>query len=99
MIDADSVIVVCERYSAIEWNKKVAPASWADAYESFAEEIDSQPTAYDVEAVVRELEELFNTYLENVLIQREGRHYVNTMHIFEKAIEIVNRGGRNERPD
>lgn len=60
--------------------------------------IDNQPTAYDVEAVVRELGELFNAYLENVLIQREreGRHYVNAMHIFEKTIEIVERGGRNE---
>lgn len=58
--------------------------------------IKSQPTAYDVEAVEKELGELFNAYLEIVLMQREGRHYVNAMHIFEKAIEIVKRGGRDE---
>lgn len=79
LIDADSVIAVCESYSAIEWNKKVAPVSWADAYESFAEEIDSQPTAYDVKAVVRELEKQCDA--------NAGGLYK------EQIIEIV-RGGR-----
>lgn len=67
----------------------------AESVRYVMQQFDRQPTAYDVEAVARELEELFNTYLENVLIQREGRHYVNAMHIFDKAIEIV-RGGRND---
>lgn len=89
LIDADSVIAVCESYSAIEWNKKVAPVSWADAYESFAEEIDSQPTAYSVEAVVRELEEESKFVL----------HEMNEPAIYagiQGAIEIVKRGGRDD---
>ena len=48
--------------------------------------IKSQPTAYDVEAVVRELEE-----------HRKGEFTdVYTKFCFGKAIEIVKRGGRDE---
>lgn len=35
----------------IEWNKKVAPVSWADAYESFIEHLEELPTADVVEVV------------------------------------------------
>lgn len=99
LIDADKAIKEYEetRQKLIEMD--------ADLFREEIDELDYiirqfklQPTAYDVEAVVRELGELFNAYLENVLIQREReeRHYVNAMHIFEKTIEIVERGGRNE---
>lgn len=48
--------------------------------------IAHQPTAYDVEAVVRELEE-----------QRNGEFTDEyTKFCFGKAIEIVKRGGRDE---
>lgn len=51
--------------------------------------IKSQPTAYDVEAVVRELEE----NQEGFFIR--DHMFVKTIPL-DKAIEIVKRGGRNE---
>lgn len=52
-------------------------------------QIDSQPTAYDVEAVVRELEKNKRGFfiLDGVTVR--------TIPL-DKAIEIVKRGGRNE---
>ena len=47
--------------------------------------IDRQPTAYDLEAVVRELEELRN-------MERCDHSRLKV----QKAIEIVKRGGRND---
>lgn len=52
---------------------------------------DNQPTAYDVEAVVRELEqEKFVAYLKGDIAAMEHNMALN------KAIAIVKRGGRNE---
>ena len=51
-IDADKLVELCDEMSRNEWNKKVSPISWADAYESFVDDIDEIPTA-DVVAVVR----------------------------------------------
>jgi hypothetical protein len=45
----------CEYYKAlanIEWNKNVAPVSWADAYNEFVDYLEELPTA-DVVEVVR----------------------------------------------
>lgn len=56
-----------------------------------AEIIDSQPTAYDVEAVVRELEEKSNGFF--VDDEEFGEIFVKTIPL-QLAIEIV-RGGRN----
>ena len=51
-IDADKLVELCDEMSRNEWNKKVSPISWADAYESFVDDIDEIPTA-DVVEVVR----------------------------------------------
>lgn len=56
--------------------------------------IDSMPTAYDIEAVVKELEqEKFVSYLKDDVAAMEHNLTLN------KAIAIVKRGGRNENTD
>lgn len=60
--------------------------------EEVAELIESQPTAYDVEAVVRELE----GNAEGFFV-RNGE-FIKTIPL-ETAIEIVKRGGRNDSAD
>lgn len=44
MINEKKLIAKCEKLANDEWNKRVAPASWADAYRSFVEDIEDQPT-------------------------------------------------------
>ena len=55
--------------------------------------ISNAPTAYDVEAVVRELEEKSNGFFVND--EELGEMFVKTIPL-PLAIEIVKRGGRNE---
>ena len=51
----------------------------------FAEFVDNIPTAYDVDAVVRELEEGYESNVGKL-----------KMISVDKPIEVVKRGGRNE---
>lgn len=50
LISRSALIGRQKQLSAIEWNKKAAPVSWADAYESFIEELEEAPA---VDAVPR----------------------------------------------
>jgi hypothetical protein len=50
-IDADKLVELCDEMSRINWNQRVSPVSWADAYESFIDDIDEQPTVEVVEVV------------------------------------------------
>ena len=91
LIDADKVIEELDGYSlSIEVNPSMTTGdiikktvTICNAY--FMKVINEQPTAYDVEAVVRELEE-----------QRDAGIDEWMEFCFIKAIEIVKRGGRNE---
>lgn len=40
MINKEYLEDKCKRQMNNEWNKQVAPSSWAEAYEKFLEEID-----------------------------------------------------------
>lgn len=44
LIDADVLVFKCKQISTLGWNERVAPASWADAYKDFIEDIDDAPT-------------------------------------------------------
>lgn len=44
LIDADAIKARIHEICSFEWNHKVAPVSWADAYEDFEEDIDAAPT-------------------------------------------------------
>lgn len=59
--------------------------------------LNDQPTAYDVEAVVKELEDLKMSYfltLANTGDADRDCAYLNTANAIDRAIEIVKRGGR-----
>lgn len=44
-IERKKLIDLCNEIINCDWNKKTSPVSWADAYECFMEDIDSQPAA------------------------------------------------------
>lgn len=61
--------------------------------------LKEQPTAYDVENVAKELEDLKMHYyltIANTGDADKDCAYLNTANAIDKAIEIVKRGGRND---
>ena len=44
LIDADALQELCDTIIQDEWNSWTAPESWAEAYASFKDDIDSMPT-------------------------------------------------------
>ena len=61
--------------------------------------IDEQPTAFDVDKVVVQLEAQSKMNLKKGLIEvlpDEARPYLKAVESFDKAIEIVRRGGIDE---
>lgn len=61
--------------------------------------IKEQPTAFDVEKVVRELRDLKMRYyltIANTGDADKDCAYLNIVNAIDKAIEIVKRGGRDE---
>lgn len=93
LIDADALIKrLWEQHKGIQVN--------ADMYtnaDEVAEEvcnlvsfIDEQPTAYDIEKVVAELEESMNGAKN---LWDDDEYYIGCANAFESAIEIVKRGG------
>lgn len=105
LIDADLLMRKCEK-----WLKPKAPdedemVSLADIAVSMLMEIEDQPTAYDVEKVIHELQNLRMDIFEKV---KKGyptetiEDYFNCGEMvgksdaYREAIEIVKRGGRDE---
>ena len=94
------------------WQQTLKP-SWSpvndtdtviyNTLEEVAGLIESQPTAYDVDAVVRELEEKIRFYENRERRQMESRLGMAACHTngvqqgIKFAISIVKRGGRNEK--
>ena len=99
LIDADLLMRKCEK-----WLKPKAPdedemVSVADIAVSTLMEIEEQPTAFDVEKVVKELEDLKMRYyftIANTGDADKDCAYLNIANAIDRAIEIVNRGGRDE---
>ena len=44
-LDKQELIKKCQEIINIEWNKRAAPVSWADAYEDFIDDIEEMPAA------------------------------------------------------
>ena len=82
---------------------KINPMRCPQSIEEMREWIDRQPTAYDVEAVVRELEDKIEHHWERANYCYDNELYIaNSEHLgkceaFRDAIEIV-RGERNSLP-
>ena len=74
--------------------------SLTDIAVSMLMEIEEQPTAFDVEKVVRELRDLKMRYyftIANTGDADKDCAYLNTANAIDKAIDIVKRGGRDEK--
>lgn len=101
LIDADLLMRKCEK-----WLKPKAPdedemVSLADIAVSMLMEIEEQPTAYDVDKVVEQLEEErdysyanFEKYAEEYGVDKEGNWHFEGL---KRAIEIVKGGGTDEK--
>ena len=66
----------------------------------FIEMIVEQPTAFDVEKVVREIRDLKLSYYMTIANTGDADKdyvYLNVANAIDTAIEIVKRGGRNEK--
>ena len=104
LIDADLLMRKCEK-----WLKPKAPdeeemVSWADIAVSMLMEIEEQPTAFDVEKAIGQIEAIKEKgacfdeqckqckYLSHCWDGEESGSLA-----FDKAIEIVKRGGRDEK--
>ena len=67
-----------------------------DVTNSIIDEVDEQPTAYDINNVVEELEELKMRYfliISNTGDEKSDFAYENVGNALDKAIEIVKQGG------
>ena len=89
---------------ADEFQKQIAGMAILNNYtpnkaNALCELIDSQPTAFDVEKVVKELRDLKMRYyltIANTGDVDKDCAYLNIANAIDRAIEIVERGGRDE---
>ena len=78
LISRSALIEKYKELFNIEWNKKTAPVSWADAYESFIEELEEAPAVDAVElpvkpgSVVWILNHRFEAEVEEICIREDG---------------------------
>lgn len=78
--------------------KKEIHCAYSDDLE-ILEKIENQPTAFDVEKVAKELEDLKMRYfltLANTGDADKDCAYLNIANVIDTAIEIVKRGGLDE---
>nr|DAH22126.1 MAG TPA: hypothetical protein [Caudoviricetes sp.] len=92
LIDADLLMRKCEK-----WLKPKAPdedemVSVADIAVSTLMEIEEQPTAYDVDSVINELNR--EKFIESETVLSDIHQGYNAG--LSRAIDIVKRGGRDE---
>ena len=104
LIDADKLVLHLNDYALQE-----APFGRNDGknqkeiYETIKEcmkAVEEQPTAFDVEKVVRELRDLKMRYyltIANTGDADKDCAYLNIANAIDKAIEIVKRGGVDEK--
>ena len=92
LIDADKLIDDITK-TINEWIGDMSDGEYLKGNVNFSvmarELIESQPTAYDVDKVVKELEELLTINMEVLGVRAD---YVNLAHV----IKIVKRGGIDE---
>ena len=89
LIDADALIEAMKKTESEYENAMTCP-SWWSAFNVISE----QPTAYDIDKVVEELEENASRYTKKYATPYGNNGYRDTKAIsIHKAIEIVKRGG------
>ena len=101
LIDADKLILHLNDYALQEATfMKGGYSGKYDAIQECMKAVEEQPTAFDVEKVVKELEDLKMRYyftIANTGDADKDCAYLNTANAIDRAIEIVKRGGRDEK--
>lgn len=100
IIDTDKLIKCVEesRKNNCHKNKNVY-TNHKNEHDHFIHMICCQPTAFDVDTVIEELEDLKMGYfltLANTGDADKDCAYLNTANAIDRAIEIIKRGGTNE---
>lgn len=101
LIDADALIEVIKESRPLNWTDSESELQEDADYNHFIEMVKEQPTAYDVEKVVAELEREKELHKEhyNISIYKDfpdvKQRYKQIQLVLDKAIEIVKRGGVN----
>lgn len=98
LIDADLLMRKCEKWLKPKASDEDEMVSVADIAVSTLMEIEEQPTAFDVEKVVKELEDLKMRYyftIANTGDADKDCAYLNTANAIDRAIDIVKRGGKD----
>lgn len=102
IIDADKPIEEMRKWYFDEEKQEAAKndVSPMDLFTHLAiTTVKNQPTAFDVEKVVKELEDLKMSYfltLANTGDADKDCAYLNIANAIDRAIEIVKRGGRDD---
>lgn len=86
LVDADALIEIIKESKPLNWTDSESELQEDADYNHFIEMVNSQPTAYDIEKVVWELE------CEKTIWCGLKITTTDTMSI-DDAIEIVKRGG------
>ena len=93
LIDADALIEAMKKTESEYENAMTCP-SWWSAFNVISE----QPTAYDIDKVVEELEKNASRYTKKYVTPYGNNGYKDTKAIsIHKAIEIVKQGGVSNR--
>ena len=100
LIDADKLILHLNDYALQEATfMKGGYSGKYDAIQECMKAVEEQPTAFDVEKVVREIRDLKLSYYMTIANTGDADKdyvYLNVANAIDTAIEIVKRGGRNE---
>lgn len=103
LIDADKSILHLNDYALQEAPfRRNDSENQKEIYETIQEcmkAVEEQPTAFDVEKVVREIRDLKLSYYMTIANTGDADKdyvYLNVANAIDTAIEIVKRGGRNE---
>lgn len=102
LIDADKLILHLNDYTLQEapfgHNDSKNQEEIYDTIQECMKAVEEQPTAFDVENVAKELEDLKMRYfltLANTGDADKDCAYLNAANAIDRAIEIVKKGGKN----
>lgn len=97
LIDADKLILHLNDYALQEAPFRGESADTYNAIKQCIEAVEEQPTAYDVDKVVKQLKERLSLYQRLQKLQdRDCLQYGYKIEATNDAIEIVKAGGKND---
>lgn len=99
LIDADKLILYLNDYALQEAPFRGESADAYEAIENCIKAVEEQPTVYDIDQLVKQLEELksrvpVNRVLDN--IRRDCHKKLRQIIAYDRAIKIVKRGEKRE---